>query len=121
MPHCTSSVSCASGALQIILRSCRFDVTHPVVNDQGMTLWRALGISSWPTLAVVSPQGKLLTVLAGEGHQQDVDDFVAAALQYYGERDLLRNGPLPQVWRILTCRAPTEASCTLVRRLHARV
>lgn len=59
----------------------RYDVTHPVVNDGGMTMWRALGVSSWPTLAVVSPRGRLIAMLAGEGHRQDIDDIVAAALQ----------------------------------------
>lgn len=43
----------------------RYEVTHPVVNDGGMTLWRDLGVSSWPTLAVVSPAGRVITMLAG--------------------------------------------------------
>lgn len=43
----------------------RYEVTHPVVNDGGMVMWRALGVSSWPTLAVVSPEGKLIAMLAG--------------------------------------------------------
>ena len=59
----------------------RYEVEHPVVNDSGMTLWRGLGVSSWPTLAVVSPQGKLIAMLSGEGHKQDVDDIVAAAIE----------------------------------------
>ena len=62
----------------------RYEVTHPVVNDAGMTLWRQLGVSSWPTLAVVSPGGRLIAMVAGEGHRQDIDDIVAAALEVRG-------------------------------------
>ena len=43
----------------------RYEISHPVVNDGNMALWRALGVSSWPTLAVVSPQGRLLGMLPG--------------------------------------------------------
>lgn len=39
----------------------RYDVTHPVVNDQAMAMWRDLGVNSWPTLAVVSPRWDLGT------------------------------------------------------------
>lgn len=36
------------------------------MNDGNMTLWRALGVNSWPTLAVVSPRGRLIGMLPGE-------------------------------------------------------
>ena len=35
-----------------------------------MYLWRELGINSWPTFAIVGPNGKLLAQIAGEGHQK---------------------------------------------------
>lgn len=73
----------------------RYGIQHPVVNDGAMTMWRELGVSSWPTLAIVSPEGRLLTLIPGEGNRQDVDDIIAAALEYYGERGLLRGAPLP--------------------------
>lgn len=31
----------------------------------------------------------------GEGHRQDIDDIVAAALEYYGEKGQLDDTPLP--------------------------
>ena len=77
--------------------NCRYEVTHPVVNDSDMLMWRSLGVSSWPTVAIVSPEGRLLAMLSGEGHKQDYDDFIAAALEYYGERQMLNNSPVPQV------------------------
>ena len=30
-----------------------------------MALWRDLGVSSWPTLVVVSPRGRVLAMLPG--------------------------------------------------------
>ncbi|RYR51998.1 hypothetical protein Ahy_A06g026932 [Arachis hypogaea] len=40
-----------------------------------MYLWRKLGINSWPTFAVVGPNGKLLAQLAREGHKKVVTDL----------------------------------------------
>lgn len=48
----------------------RYNIEHPVVNDQDMRVWRALGVQSWPTLMVVGPTGKLIATLQGEGHRQ---------------------------------------------------
>lgn len=160
----------------------RYDISHPVVNDARMVLWRDLGVASWPTLLVVSPRGRVIASLpgahthaphsgallrskqegtcsqgtlkfllevprcfmcmglsgarlqghtvsnsaegrlglreipavvllgnilieqirddcsfacSGEGNQQNVDDMLAAALEYYGERGMLDDTPMP--------------------------
>ncbi|XP_031266406.1 LOW QUALITY PROTEIN: protein SUPPRESSOR OF QUENCHING 1, chloroplastic-like [Pistacia vera] len=73
----------------------RYGITHPVVNDGDMYLWRELGVNSWPTFAIVGPNGKILAQLAGEGHRKDLDDLVEAALLFYGGKKLLDNTPLP--------------------------
>lgn len=73
----------------------RYNVTHPVVNDGDMYLWRELGVNSWPTFVVVAPNGKVLAQISGEGHRKDLDDVVGAALEFYDERKLLQNNSLP--------------------------
>uniref|UniRef100_A0A1D1YFL6 NHL repeat-containing protein 2 n=2 Tax=Anthurium amnicola TaxID=1678845 RepID=A0A1D1YFL6_9ARAE len=73
----------------------RYNITHPVVNDGEMRLWRELGINSWPTFVIVSPTGKLLAQISGEGHRKDLDDLVAAALQFYDEKKILNNRSIP--------------------------
>ncbi|XP_010259233.1 PREDICTED: NHL repeat-containing protein 2 isoform X1 [Nelumbo nucifera] len=73
----------------------RYNITHPVVNDGDMYLWRELGVNSWPTFALVSPNGDLLAQISGEGHRKDLDDLVEAALLYYGEKKILDNSPIP--------------------------
>lgn len=72
----------------------RYDVRHPVVNDERMVIWNAVGVSSWPTLALLGPKGNLLAVWAGERQEQDIDALVAAALEYYA--DDIDHRPLPQ-------------------------
>ncbi|KAI7736671.1 hypothetical protein M8C21_009136, partial [Ambrosia artemisiifolia] len=73
----------------------RYGITHPVVNDGDMYMWRELGVNSWPTFAIIGPTGKLLAQLAGEGRRKDLDDLVEAALLYYGKRKLLDSTPIP--------------------------
>lgn len=73
----------------------RYDISHPVVNDGEMYMWRELGVNSWPTFTVIGPNGKILAQLAGEGRRKDLDDLVEAALLYYGGKKLLENTPLP--------------------------
>lgn len=71
----------------------RYGVAHPVINDSTMSLWGALGVSSWPTLALVGPRGNLLAMWTGEAAFDDLDSVVTAALDYYST-DLDRT-PLP--------------------------
>ncbi|KAG6466781.1 hypothetical protein ZIOFF_075414 [Zingiber officinale] len=75
----------------------RYNISHPVVNDGNMYLWRELGVNSWPTFVVVSPTGKVLLQISGEGHREDMDldNFIDAALQFYGEKKLLENTVIP--------------------------
>ncbi|KAK5772018.1 hypothetical protein PVK06_048278 [Gossypium arboreum] len=73
----------------------RYGITHPVVNDGDMYLWRELGVNSWPTFAIVGPNGKLLAQIAGEGHRKDLDYLVEAALIFYDQKKLLDNKPIP--------------------------
>ncbi|ERN03299.1 NHL repeat-containing protein 2 [Amborella trichopoda] len=73
----------------------RYEIKHPVVNDGDMYLWRQLGVDSWPTFALIGPNGKLLVQISGEGHRKDLDDLVEAALQFYGERKMLDSHPIP--------------------------
>jgi len=74
----------------------RYDVQHPAVNDKDMSMWRSLGINSWPSLLVITPNGKVLARFAGEGHYDDLKSVVSAALNVYGERNELSNTPLKE-------------------------
>lgn len=71
----------------------RYQVQHPVVNDSLMELWNAIGVSSWPTLVLVAPSGRLLALWSGERQEADIDAMIAAALDYYA--DSIDHRPLP--------------------------
>ena len=35
----------------------RYEIEHPVVNDNEMVIWRKFGTRSWPTIALIDPEG----------------------------------------------------------------
>ena len=49
-----------SGAAQL-------GITHPVVNDPDLRLWRLYGLQAWPTVALIDPEGNLVSMAVGEG------------------------------------------------------
>ncbi|PFX24189.1 NHL repeat-containing protein 2 [Stylophora pistillata] len=79
-----SSTNILSGVL-------RYDIRHPVVNDSEAKLWHSLSVHCWPTLVVVSPEGKILLSLVGEGHRDTLLHFVGTALKYYKQKDKVKD------------------------------
>lgn len=47
----------------------KYDIKHPVINDDKMMVWRIFERHSWPSLIVLSPKGIPIFVLSGEGHR----------------------------------------------------
>ena len=78
----------SSNILSAVLK---YNITHAVVNDAEATLWNELDIQCWPTLVIVSPQGRILLHLVGEGHSQVLKDFVRVALPHYKGRGQVSN------------------------------
>uniref|UniRef100_A0A3P9QH19 NHL repeat-containing protein 2 n=2 Tax=Poecilia reticulata TaxID=8081 RepID=A0A3P9QH19_POERE len=68
----------------------RYDICHPVVNDNEATLWHELEVSCWPTLVLLGPRGNLLFSLVGEGHSERLTLFADGALRYYREQGQLK-------------------------------
>ena len=64
----------------------RYDIRHPVVNDSEAKLWHTLSVQCWPTLIVVSPEGKILFSLIGEGHRDTLIQFAGSALKFYKQK-----------------------------------
>ncbi len=44
----------------------RYAITHPVIHDPDMQLWRAYAVRAWPTLVFVSPAGRVVGHAPGE-------------------------------------------------------
>lgn len=73
----------------------RYNIHHPVINDNAATLWSELQIACWPTLVIVGPSGQFLYQLVGEGHRQRLIDFVKVAREYFIEKGEITNHDLP--------------------------
>ncbi|MEE3298499.1 MAG: thioredoxin-like domain-containing protein [Planctomycetota bacterium] len=72
----------------------RYEIAHPVVNDDEMKMWRSVGVRSWPSLAMVGPRGNLLLMVSGEGNRDVIEAAIAASLEFY-PADAFRHDPLP--------------------------
>ncbi|GFR66407.1 NHL repeat-containing protein 2-like [Elysia marginata] len=70
----------------IISAVLRYNIQHPVVNDENAEMWQALAVSCWPTLVFVGPDGQLLYSVAGEGHREKVIEFLKVATDYYADK-----------------------------------
>ena len=73
----------------------RYGIRHPVVNDSEIVLWSQLGVVCWPTLVILSPGGRLLHYIIGEGHGSELELFVGVALEYYRGGGRLSGASLP--------------------------
>lgn len=64
----------------------KYDVKHPVINDEEMIFWDTLERRSWPSIAILSPEGCPLLFMSGEGHRDRIDLFLDVAIDYYNDR-----------------------------------
>ncbi len=55
----------------------RLGVTHPVVNDRQFRIWRSYGVQAWPTIAIVSPDGYVVTVRPGELAVEEIAGIIS--------------------------------------------
>lgn len=61
---------------QIILR---YELEHPVINDNNFEVWNLYGARAWPTFVLIDPAGNVLGYQSGEGIY-DLFDFVIAGM-----------------------------------------
>ncbi len=71
----------------------RYDVRHPVVVDDRMTIWSRFAVRSWPTLVVVRPDGTLAAVAPGEPDVATLTAFVERELDLARVKGTLAAGP----------------------------
>jgi DNA-binding beta-propeller fold protein YncE len=72
----------------------RLHIHHPVVNDRHFRTWRAYNVSAWPTVMLVSPDGKIIGMHAGEFSFEDFDRVIYALEQVYDQAGMLDRSPL---------------------------
>ena len=76
----------------------RYGITHPVISDPDLHLWRQYAVKAWPTLVLVDPDGYIVAQAAGEGHVSAIDELLDELVPLYARRGTLQPGrlePLP--------------------------
>ena len=71
----------------------RYEIAHPVVNDSEMTIWRNFRTSSWPTLALIDPEGYFIGRESGEGNRELFDQVIAKLIDHHRAKGTLNEEP----------------------------
>jgi thiol-disulfide isomerase/thioredoxin len=72
----------------------RYEIAHPVVNDAKHAIWNRYGVSSWPTLVLIDPEGNLSRIRSGEGIYGELDKEISKLANIYRAKKLLNEKPL---------------------------
>ena len=64
----------------------RYDVKHPVINDDKMMVWKIYERRSWPGVVILSPRGVPIAIINGEGYRDVMDLFISIAFDFYYDR-----------------------------------
>lgn len=72
----------------------RYEIEHPVVNDPQHQLWGAFGVSRWPTIFLIDPEGNIVAKKEGESKMADIAPAIRRGLPYYRKKGLLNEKPL---------------------------
>jgi DNA-binding beta-propeller fold protein YncE len=67
----------------------RYEIAHPVVNDADQKIWNAYGCRSWPSLAVIDPEGNYLGQLSGEGNFDRLDTVITKLIDKHRKNKTL--------------------------------
>lgn len=73
----------------------RYEIKHPVVNDAEHQIWDTYGVSSWPTILMMDPEGNAVWGRSGEFKAEQVREILKAAIPYYRANKLLDEKPFP--------------------------
>ncbi len=72
----------------------RYELEHPVVNDNEFQIWSQYGARAWPTLVIIDPDGNVLGYHSGEGIYQPFDNIIGKMVAEFDELDRIDRTPL---------------------------
>ena len=72
----------------------RYEISHPVINDAKMTLWRKFNVNSWPTLVLIDPEGFYCGYVAGEGNRELLETVIGKVIEYHKAKGTLDESPI---------------------------
>ena len=56
----------------------RYEVAHPVINDERFQIWDSYACRAWPTLMFIDPLGKIVGKHEGEASFEALDSLLAS-------------------------------------------
>ena len=75
----------------------RYEVEHPVLNDNEFITWQEYGVRAWPTFMLIDPYGKVVGQLSGEPLYPRIQPIIETMAQEYGAAGAINTEPLPQL------------------------
>lgn len=85
-----------------------------MVNDRDFTVWNQWGATSWPTIALIDPAGRVVGVRAAEGVYDALEPVIAGLVAEFDASDVrvaARCQPQLAVGRSLCRRNPVHRQC----------
>jgi DNA-binding beta-propeller fold protein YncE len=89
---------------QILEAIVRYGIRHPVVNDDGLEVWKRYTIEGWPTLVLINPDGKIIGRLTDERAYASLDPILTKAVPYFAGKGRLHPGTVQ--WPLEEARRP---------------
>ncbi len=77
----------------------RHGLRHAVANDAQFRLWRAYGVTAWPSIALIDANGHLASLFAGDGRLDEIDARIGQLLDDAALQDLRVYEPTPPALR----------------------
>ena len=72
----------------------RYEIKHPVVNDNRMAIWNKFGVRSWPSILVMDAEGNACFMRSGEGNREVLDIVVDRLVKYHRATGTLDETPI---------------------------
>ena len=72
----------------------RYEIEHPVINDNEMTVWRKFNVRAWPTLVLIDPEGQYCGYVSGEGNRELLETVIDKLIAYHRAKKTLDETPI---------------------------
>ena len=72
----------------------RYEIEHPVINDNEMTVWRKFNVRAWPTLVLIDPEGQYCGYVSGEGNRELLETVLDKLIAYHRAKGTLDETPV---------------------------
>jgi thiol-disulfide isomerase/thioredoxin len=72
----------------------RYELDHPIINDNEFAVWSTYGVNAWPTFVLIDPDGLVLGFHSGEGIYELFDFVIAGMIKEFGAKGRLDLTPL---------------------------